>query len=144
MPLDPRQLIKNGALKADLSEAGGRKWSPEKTTIFLLVPSTSSSAEHLMQAEIALQALGSAFFLFDNAYAPEIDEAFCQLLVEKKQIRFIRLDDWHAHGDEILVKMMEAGAVFYPLEEKDAMFGMFEAPAPIVYLICLYRPARYI
>ena len=69
-----------------------------------------------MATSAAFVDLVEDFFLFDNAYAPEIDEAFCQLLVEKKQIRFIRLDDWHAHGDEILVKMMEAGAVFYPLE----------------------------
>jgi hypothetical protein len=79
-----------------------------KTKGFLLLPSISSSPESMAIAEVTLQSMG-----FIGNFASDV-------------LHVVRVDDWLAYGDTILVAMVEAGKRVYPAEEAGAMLGFFE------------------
>jgi hypothetical protein len=50
--------------------------------------------------------------------------------LSSKKLRVVRLDDWAAHGDAILVAMMEQGKCIYPAEEQEALLGFLDPVYP--------------
>lgn len=74
--------------------------------VFVLVPTTTSSKAHLMNAHIAVQ------FLCHWA-----DQDPC----------YIRVDDYYHNGDAIMKAMVEADKSIYPKEEVENMTGLIMA-----------------
>ena len=113
--IDPRSVL-------HLAYAGYAEWPKEvkdKTTIFLLVPSCSSSDEALVMAEVGIQNLGCIFDIF-----PQPTFAGYKKGKIDGRVRLVRLDDYMAFGDAIVLKMMEEGAHWYPTTEQEDMLLM--------------------
>ena len=109
--LDPRPIF-------HLMMSGIAEW-PEavkaKTTVFVLVPSSTSSKEAMFMAEIGVQNFGCYLDVCRPDYTTaDVDG----------RVRFVRLDDYMEAGDAILVAMLEQGAHYYPSEEKESMLQL--------------------
>lgn len=94
-----------------------------KTTlkIFLLLPSSTSSKAHLMNAHMAIYFLGH------------------WLEQQQEGVRFIRADDYFHNGDEIMKAMVAEDKVVYPAEETESMMKMIMAVTT-----CLWPKRAYV
>ena len=105
--LDSRAVMNNydarGPLRSCLSERSG------KLTVFVLLPSTTSSPGSLLCAEVGLGCLGHA-----SNVCSEFSGTLCA----------VRLDDYLLHGHAILLAMVEQNKRVYPREETASMLGM--------------------
>jgi len=85
----------------------------KKTTLFLLLPSMTSSPTCLTGIEVGIMSMGC----FTGEY-----ESYPSLPTE--QICYVRLDDYKKYGDQILIALANAeGKTVYPREEAATMAG---------------------
>ena len=96
----------------------GKGLEPEvraKTKPFFLVPSTTSSSACLALLEISLH-----FFMLPQW------GVLTEGATIKDAVSFVRVDDYVAYGDRVLVALAASGKRVYPAEEAAAMRGFLE------------------
>merc|ERR1719330_1309514 len=121
--IDPRQgnsigdiqFLNDAALLRNVMMGAGGKTTLK---IFVLVPSTTSSKAHLMNAHIAAMWLGHW---------------------AQQNPCFIRTDDYYHDGDKIMKAMVEGDKRMYPAEEAGNMKAFIEAVAT-----CLWPKRAYV
>jgi hypothetical protein len=91
-----------------------------KASIFLLLPSSTSSPENLILCEFALVSLGLYIDIF-----PE------------DKISYLRLDDYMLYGDKVVEAMADAGKRIYPQEEMKSMLNFIEGGDESQFNKCL-------
>ena len=109
MIVDPRKSHQYFAEDFDLKEFLKDPLFEGKTSIIILLPSSTSSPEHLTLCEFGLIALGH----------------YMDIVPEEK-ICFLRLDDYMLYGDEVIYAMLNAGKRIYPKEEMKSMLKFIE------------------
>ena len=81
-----------------------------KTIVFYLLPSLTSSPEALMGVEWITGGMCETLL-------PVCDEAM--------DVCVLRIDEYMIHGDSLLVQMVDDGKLVCPAEEAEGMLGMF-------------------
>ena len=74
-------------------------FDPARTTVFLLLPSTTSSPEALLHAEVGLQNMFAGFLTrFTDLHAEMASPGTSEFGLPPDWLRIIRTDDWACHG----------------------------------------------
>jgi len=103
------KFLNNAAVLRKVMIGGG---GVTKLKVFVLVPSTTSSKAHLMNAHMGVMLLGHWL---------------------KQSPSFIRVDDYYHDGDAIMKEMAEKGKRVYPTEEADSMKDMLKLVADTLW-----------